>query len=314
MKDKLLLGLAELTQLNPINKKEALFGLYRDYNISINSINYIYYIDFPIKLTNESQIDNINSFLNDLKKDFKKLNYASYKPYSIQLQYNPGYKKYKNPEIILSILNKLIDFSVMNNLATACSSCGENIEVSPFLLGANIIPCCKNCQFEIKNTISENQNNVQNKGNNIIGGIVGGFIGALLGSIVWILIYQMNYIAAIAGLAICICCIKGYQLLGGKLNVTGVIITSIITIIMVYVANHISLAIDIYSEFKNFYEITFFDALRSVPDFLSEPSIKSAFMKDLFIGYLLTFIGSASYIKKSYKEFNYKIEAEELEL
>lgn len=314
MKDKLLLGLAELTHLNYVNKQEALFGLYRGYNISINSINYIYYIDFPIKLTNEFEVNKINSFLNDLTKEFKKLNYASYKPSSIQLQYNPGYKKYRNPEIILSILNKLIDFSIMNNLVTGCSSCGENVEVSPFLLGATIIPCCKNCQLEIRNAISENQNNVQNANNNIVGGIVGGFIGALLGSIVWIIIYQMNYIAAIAGLAIAICCIKGYQLLGGKLNVTGVIITSIITILMVYFANHISLAIDIYSEFKMYYEITFFDALGSVPDFLSEPSIKGEFMKNLLIGYLLTFIGSASYIKKSYKDANFKIKAEEVEL
>ena len=104
------------------------------------------------------------------------------------------------------------------------------------------------------------------------------------------------------------------QLLVGKLNITGVIITSIITIIMVYLANHIPLAIDIYSEFKSYYEITFFDALKSVPDFLSEPSIKVEFMKNLLIGYLLTFIGSASYIKKSYKDANFKIKAEEIEL
>ncbi|MDB1940146.1 hypothetical protein [Clostridium tertium] len=164
-------------------------------------------------LNNEFEVDKINSFLNDLTKEFKKLNYASYKPFSIQLQYNPNYRKYRNPEIILSILNKLIDFSIMHNLVTGCSSCGENTEVSPFLLGTTVIPCCKNCQLEIKNTISENQNNIQNTNNNIIGGVVDGFIGALLGSIVLILIYQMNYIAAISGLAIAICCIKCYSCL-----------------------------------------------------------------------------------------------------
>lgn len=314
MKDKLLLSLAELTHLSSVNKQESLFGSYRGYNISINSINYIYYINLPIKITNENEVNKINSFLNDLTKEFKKLNYASYKPCSIQLQYNPGYKKNKHSEIILSILNKLIDFSIINNLVTGCSSCGENTEVSPFLLGDTVIPCCKNCQLEIKNVIGENQNNVKNVSNNIFGGIVGGFIGALLGSIVWILIYQMNYIASIAGLAIAICCIKGYQLLGGKLNISGVVITSIITVIMVYLANHFSLAIDIYSQFKSYYEITFFDALRSVPDLLSEPDHRSEYMKNLLIGYLLTFIGSASYIQKSYKDANFKIKAEEVEL
>ncbi|MDV4151566.1 hypothetical protein R0131_12075 [Clostridium sp. AL.422] len=314
MKDKLLLNLTELTQLHPIINQEALFGSYRGYNISISSINYIYYIDFPIKLTDENEVYKINSFLNELTKEFKKLNYASYKPSSIQLQYAPGYKKHNHSEIILSILNKLIDFSIMNNFITGCSSCGENTEVSPFLLGSTIIPCCKGCQLEIKNTINENQNSIKNVSNNIVGGIVGGFIGALIGSVVWILIYQMNYIASIAGLAIAICCIKGYQLLGGKLNISGVVITSIITVIMVYLANHFSLAIDIYSEFKSYYEITFFDALSSVPDFLTEPELRSDFMKNLLIGYALTFIGSASYIKKSYKDANFRIKAEEVEV
>lgn len=34
-------------------------------------------------LNNEFEVDKINSFLNDLTKEFKKLNYASYKPFSI---------------------------------------------------------------------------------------------------------------------------------------------------------------------------------------------------------------------------------------
>ena len=60
--------------------------------------------------------------------------------------------------------------------------------------------------------------------------------------------------------------------------------------------------------------ITFFNALRAVPDFLTEPDIRSDFMKNLLVGYALTFIGSASYIKKSYKDANFKIKAEEVEL
>ena len=94
-------------------------------------------------------------------------------------------------------------------------------------------------------------------------------------------------------------------MIGRNLNIKGVIITFILTIIMIYLANHISLAIDIYSEFKNYYEITFFNALRSISYFLSEPQYRSEFMKNLLIGYLLTFICSVSYIKKSYEDANF---------
>lgn len=314
MKDKLLLKLSELTNLRYMDKPMCLYGIYRGYNISINNINSIYTIDLPLKAADDIQIDKINSFLNDLKKEFKKLNYASYKNYTIKLQYNPQLKKYMNPEILISLLNTLIDFATLNSLNTCCEFCGEENDITPFLIDQSIAPCCKNCQFEIKNTINENQNNYKSKNNNVIGGIVGGFIGALIGSILWIIIYQMNYIAAIAGLAIAICCIKGYQLFGGKLNISGIIITSLITLFMVYFANHISLAISIYSEFNTYYDITFFDALRSVPAFLSEPEVVSVFIKDLLMGYVLTIAGSAYYVKKSYKDANYKIKAEEINL
>lgn len=314
MKNKLLLKLSELTNLRYIDKPTSLYGIYRGYNISINNINQIYTIDLPLKVADDVQIDRINSFLNDLKKEFKKLNYASYKDYTIKLQYNPQFIKYSKPEILLSILNALIDFATLNNLNTCCGFCGEENDISPFLIEQSIVPCCKSCQFEIKNTINENQNDYKSKNNNVIGGIVGGFIGALIGSILWIIIYQMNYISAIAGLVIAICCIKGYQLFGGKLNISGIIITSLITLFMVYFANHISLAISIYSEFNTYYDITFFDALRSVPSFLSEPEVGRVFIKDLLMGYVLTIAGSVYYVKKSYKDANYKIKAEEIEL
>lgn len=314
MKDKFLLKLSESTNLKYIEKPISLYGVYRGYTISITNNNSIYIIDFPIKVNDNSEINKINEFLNKLKKEYKKLNYAMYKNHTVKLQYNPKSKKYKNPEIIISILNSLVDFSVVNSFKSCCEFCGDENNISPFLLEQSIVPCCKNCQIEIKNNITENQNNYQIKKNNILGGIVGGFIGALIGSILWIIIYQMNYLSAIAGLVIAICCIKGYQLFGGKLNLSGIIITSVITLFMVYFANHLSLAVSIYSEFKSYYDITFFNALSSVPAFLTEPEIKSGFIQDLIMGYILTIAGSVYYIKKSYKDANFKIKAEEVEL
>ena len=314
MKDKLLLDIANSTNLNFIANENALVGLHNGYNITINSSPYTYYITFPVKLTSEVGLDNMNAFLHGLTTEFKKLNYASYNASSIELHYTPKYRKYRKPEIILSIINKLIDFSITNNLVTCCASCGEETELKPFLFNNIILPCCTNCQLEINNKIAEQQNAFQHKSNNIIGGIVGGFIGALLGSVVWIGIAQMNYIAAIAGLAISICCIKGYQMFGGKLNLSGIVITSIITIIMVYLANHISLAIDIYSEYKIDYDINFFDALRAVPDFLREPLVRKSFIENLLIGYLFTAAASFSYIKKAYLEANNKIKFKEINM
>ncbi len=165
----------------------------------------------------------------------------------------------------------------------------------------------------MKNSIAMNQQTQREKKSNIIGGIVGSLIGALIGSIIWIIIYQLGYIAAVGGLAIAICSIKGYELFGGKLNLTGIIITSIITIMLVYLAQHVSLGIDIYNAYKEF-DITIFDAIRSVPEFLAEESIMRPFFTDLIVGYILTLIGSVSYISRAYKQSNYKIDVQEINL
>lgn len=314
MKDKLLIELSKITNLKYIEKPTSLYGEYRGYNISITNINWIYVIDFPIKVTDDSKIPVINDFLNNLKNEYVKLNVASYKNYAIKLQFNAQNKKHREPEKLALIINSLIDFAIYNSLNTCCEFCGDVDYISPFLIENSIIPCCKNCQLEIKNNISESQNEFQVKSNNIVGGIVGGLLGSLIGSILWIIIAQMNYISGIAGLAIAVCCIKGYQLFGGKLNKSGIIITSIITLFMVYFANHISLAIIIYTELSDFYSLNIFDSLISVPYFLEEQELRNAFIRDLLVGYALTIAGSVYYIKNSYKQANFKIKADEVEI
>ncbi|MGG7177756.1 hypothetical protein ACQPU1_09195 [Clostridium paraputrificum] len=314
MKDKLLYNLAESIGLTFVNQQDILYGLYRGYNLTINSINYVYFIYFPVRLTNEFGLNDMNKFLNELKGEYKKIKNVVYKGSEIQLEYAPRTSNNGNDLILLSILDKIVNMAMINNLLTCCGFCGEFNESPPFLLNNIVVPRCKNCQNKINNVIHEQRNTYESKKNKIFLGIIGSLLGACIGSFLWVIIAQMNYIAAIAGFAIALCSIKGYEKFGGKLNISGIVITSIITIIMVFFASYISLAFDIYLEYKADYLITFFDAFKSVPEFLTAPEIKDVFMKDLAIGYLLTILGSISFIIRSYKNANYRIETEEIEL
>lgn len=69
--------------------------------------------------------------------------------------------------------------------------------------------------------------------------------------LLWMLIYHFGYIASIAGLVIIICAMKGYEILGGALDKKGVIIVGIVSIVMVFVANHLSWTMDVYIELKD---------------------------------------------------------------
>lgn len=313
MKDKILYLIAEKTNLSSVSSKEAIAGIYNNYNVAITTANYVYYLDFPLKLTSDYPIERLNNFLVNLRDNNKRITKCFYKDASVVIAYSSKGNREKSASTIITILDAIVQEATLNNLVTCCGICGEERDVTPFVLNGRVFTCCKSCQYEIKDSINTQQEEFKSSNNNIVGGIVGAFLGSLIGVAVWLVISHLGYIASIAGLAIAVCCIKGFKMFGGKLNVSGMVITSIITIIMVYVSNHLALGLAIYTEYKSLYNISFFDSLKAVPEFLTETTIKMTFIKDLVIGYILTLAGSASYFKNAYREANYKIEAEELD-
>lgn len=126
---------------------------------------------------------------------------------------------------------------------------------------------------------------------NLAAGIVGAFLGALIGCVLWILIWKLGYIAGIAGFAIGVCALKGYELLGKSLDIKGAIVSVVIMIIMIFLANKIAWSIDAYDALKD-YGWSFFDIFQNLDYIVEESELTSAYTKDLIIGYLLTALSS----------------------
>lgn len=60
------------------------------------------------------------------------------------------------------------------------------------------------------------------KRENIVAGAVGAFLGAMLGGACIVMLGQLGYVAALSGMVMAVCALKGYELLGGRLSVKGV--------------------------------------------------------------------------------------------
>lgn len=75
--------------------------------------------------------------------------------------------------------------------------------------------------------------------------------------------------AAISGVIMAVCALKGYELLGGKLTKKGVIISGVIMIVMTYVGDRVDWAIMIAREL----ETDVFYGYRLLPLLLSEEVI-----------------------------------------
>lgn len=73
------------------------------------------------------------------------------------------------------------------------------------------------------------------------------------------------------------------------------------TLIMIILAEMFCLSYEIFVAFKDEYEITIFDAMRSVPDFLVESEIKGEVVKDLIFAIGFGALASFSVIKNMVK-------------
>lgn len=145
---------------------------------------------------------------------------------------------------------------------------------------------------------------------NIFLGLVGAVIGALLGSVIWIIIYQLGYLAGIAGAAIIGFSLVGYRFMGKSLDLKGVIVCAVLSIVTIWFAHRVSFAIMYMNTMNEVLEsnmdfITAYKGLSKfmeISDMASEAlgtgnSVTTAYYRDLFVGYVLSVVTGFSIVK-----------------
>ncbi|MDO5401583.1 MAG: hypothetical protein Q4F17_11535 [Eubacteriales bacterium] len=116
---------------------------------------------------------------------------------------------------------------------------------------------CPKCRKEIHDqatmcefcgaTIDRSQIAAGGKGENVLAGVVGAFLGSLLGAASIVIFDQLGFVAALSGLILAVCTLKGYELLGGTLTKKGIFISLVLMLVIPYFANQISSAISFMS-------------------------------------------------------------------
>lgn len=139
---------------------------------------------------------------------------------------------------------------------------------------------------------------------NIVAGAVGAFLFSLIGVALYVLIYQANIISGICGLVIFVLASFGYGVFARTKNrssVPNIVVSVIVMAVMIFISEYICISLEIYKVYSDI-GITVFDAISSVPEFLSVPEIRSDFLKELAWAYLFGFAVSASYIVRLVRE------------
>lgn len=213
-------------------------------------------------------------------------------------------------------LNKNLDHlrTALENITSAlreagfensCQTCGKPGDTSLYYVGGSPRQMCAECSQQVSGTLEVEQQQEAEKRENVIGGAVGALLGSLLGAVCIVVISQLGYVAALSGVVMGVCTIKGYGMLGGKLSKKGVLISAIIMIAMVFFANQADWAITVAA----YFEVDIATAFRSVGDLLAEGVIDgSVYYANLAMSYLFTLLGAVPTVWNVWKQRKKKFE------
>lgn len=127
------------------------------------------------------------------------------------------------------------------------------------------------------------------KQENVVAGVVGAFLGSLIGVVCTVVIGQLGYVASVSGLVMAVGALKGYELLGKKLSKKGAVISSVLVLVMTYLAHRLSWAISIAGAV----EAGVFECFRAIPALLDAGVLEGpSYWGDLAMLYLFTLLGA----------------------
>lgn len=224
----------------------------------------------------------------DIRGKLKGIRSAVLRGNRLEIVYNMKNSGKKQEADMQYIMDCITFFLNQNGWRPACECCDSS--VVGFVETNGVARCmCESCASQAENTLERGRQETAKRKGNFLTGLIGALLGALIGVALWVIVAQLGYILAAIGLAIGVLAIKGFELLGGKINIASIITCCVIAGAAVLLANGISLGLDIYSVYKAD-GVTVFECIAAVPDFLSIPEVAGDFWKNNVTGLVFTYL------------------------
>jgi len=125
-------------------------------------------------------------------------------------------------------------------------------------------------------------------------------LGSLIGVVCIIILGRLGYVAALSGIVMAFCTLKGFDKLGGKLTAVGIVISCVIMIAMTYFGNRLDWAFEISSVIEKYRNVL--QAFRNVPAFVEKEGIKGAYIAAFVQQLLFIVVGAVPTIVSAFRE------------
>ncbi|NLW52582.1 MAG: hypothetical protein GXY87_04365 [Tissierellia bacterium] len=197
---------------------------------------------------------------------------------------NGAIKKDAQQDNLVAAMTDTVRYLQANGYENSCENGHTGTSVSNTVIAGVYRNYCDDCYAQVAGDIHEAHQSEVARKDNVFTAVIGAIIGSLIGGAAIILFYKLGFVAAISGFIMAIATIKGYTLMGGKIDIKAIVIIAVVMILMTYLANRITWAWDIADYFK----VPFMEAFKYVHDAV-EPS---AYAKDIGLLYLFVGLGA----------------------
>lgn len=194
-------------------------------------------------------------------------------------------------------MEEMVTFLNSKGYVDCCEQCDADSGMSPYYINEAGHYLCDSCYKNITDHMSHNKEEISKKKGNVVAGIVGALLGSLIGVAAIVIIGQLGYVAAISGLVMGVCTLKGYELLGGKLDKVGIALSCLFMLLMVYAGNNLDWALAVVDAFEG---VNVFDAFSTVPMLVAEEVIPASdYWMNMAMVYIFTILGAFPTIKNA---------------
>ncbi len=277
----------------------ALYGTHGEYSVLVYPANpsYPYILAVAISAARESGPltgDEIKQF----KNDNGPVTGLGQNGYVITMSLKGSKKQEVVRDNLVSGLNALTAFLRMHGYRSSCQTCGRDVKIAPRCVSGSYVLMCQDCYAQLQQNKTLVQAQKKQKNENVIGGVVGALLGSLVGVACIILISQLGYVAALSGIVMAVCTLKGYELLGGKLSKKGMVLSVVIMLFMTFLGDRLDWAIVVSREL----EIDFLTSFQLIPTLLEEQIIDGdTYWSNVTMLYLFLLVGAVPTIISTMK-------------
>lgn len=299
---KVIAPFAAQTGLLIDNASGVMFGNYGGYDITVSPIfdNRTFRISCFVKHGGAApQLDEIKRLAKANKSYFGLCTVTGYRVDFNLRQWGLSLKTTVKKSLNAAL--EIITMELKNGgYENCCQLCGSTEENGTYYINDGAVYLCERC-YQAYTVSADNAHRAHEaKTENIVGGTVGALLGSLIGAAAIILISQLGYVAAISGVIMGVCALKGYELLGGKLSKKGIIISCVIMILTVFLSYQLDSAIYLAAEYTEYSVFECFNIFNNA--LFTGGIIWSSYLPQLIMLYLFTALGAVPTIAGSIKK------------